>query len=202
MYSYYGRRYVIKSIFSRLVSPLTTKGCYNDVASILVIKHVACPYCSSIYSVVALASNVCGRIEKNPFYNDRSINEGFRETHLGNPIECTECSNTYIIFAAIERDKNSRRLKDIHVKVARHEEPYTSLMRWPHMGLVGKSVIVYDPEEGAMIYDDFEHYMSENKGDNIATGTIKGYVPELAGAAGGNELEGGKSRPPKKVKLG
>ncbi|MEB3773401.1 MAG: hypothetical protein GSR86_00545 [Desulfurococcales archaeon] len=172
------------------------------MASILIIKHVACPYCSSIYGVVTLASNVCGRIERSPYYDDRSLNYGFKETHLGNPIKCSECSNTYIVFAGIERDRSSGKLKDIHVKVARYEEPYITLMRWPHMGLVGKSVIVYDPEEGALIYDDFEHYLSENKNDNVAVGTIKGYIPPGEAGGGGGDLQESRSKPPKRVKVG
>ena len=203
MYIGYPRRrsYAIKSIFSRLVSPLSSRGCHNDVASILVIKHVACPYCSSIYGVMVLASNVCGRIEKNMFFDDRSINYGFKETHLGNPIECVECSNKYIVFAAIERDRATRRIKDIHVKIVRYEEPYTELMRWPHMGLVSKNVIEYDPEEGAMIYDDLDHYASVNREDTTIVGTVKGYPSGEAQNAAGEE-PGGKFKPPAKVKFG
>ena len=198
---YWGRSHDFKSIFSRLLSPLVARGCSNDLASILIIKHVACPYCSSIYGVVVLAANVCGRIERTPFYDDKTPNYGFKETHLGNPIRCSECSNTYIVFAGIERDRSSGKLKDIHVKVARYEESYVNLMRWPHMGLVGKSVIVYDPEEGALIYDDFEHYMSENKNDNIAAGTIRGYLPNDAGPSGAGLQDNG-SKPPRRVKVG
>ena len=146
------------------------------IAYIVVVRHLTCPYCSTIQSamVLGLASE---RIEKEMFLDDnrRRVNPGFRETHLSNPLRCINCGREFYAFVGIRYslEDGDVRIRDIDVVVKRTDEPgVKALLNWPHKGLVMREVIEYSPFR-ARIYESLDHFYRHNiNADDAMTSSL------------------------------
>ncbi len=143
-----------------------------------------------------------GREHPNPHY---------KMTHLGNPIKCPYCQRDFVVFVGVEYDDWTRSVKDVHVDVARLEEPNVrELVRWPHVGLVDPMVVEFKPSE-ATIYANFEHYQEYNDDiDSLGAVSIphNGVPSNDVGTGfhnfgGGGDGRGNKGYPPpRKIQMG
>ena len=162
----------------------------NDVAVPVIIRHVSCPYCGRVFSIMTLGA-LRPRVDPNPIIYDGKgtpqPNPMFRETHIGNPIRCPACGRQFIAFVGVEYDDSSRSVRNVHVRISGDDEAYAKeLMRWPHRGLVDPMVIEYRPFQ-ILLYKNMEHFLEYNEGDvNIAATSLPSnglpFRPEGEGA--------------------
>ena len=134
----------------------------NDVASIIVIRNVSCPYCGSVYGVLALGA-VRRRVRRTmsvmESYMVERCDPEFRDTHLANPIRCPVCGKEYIVFVGVEKNRLTDSYGSVHVKVSEKDDLIAEeCSRWPHKGLVSLEVIEYTPGS-VTVFRDMEQYM-------------------------------------------
>ncbi len=175
------------SIFSFLTSRLFRRPRDIDVAMIVAIRHVACPYCNSIYGVLALAP-VRERVDTRMTVFDgrgEAPNPDFRNTHLANPVTCPVCGRNYRILAGVERRGLAGSIRSVHISVVKPDQPFVDeVSRWPHQGLVAREVLEYSPGR-ALLYDDLQHFEEYNKElglDDIKAASLPSGVPQIHAA--------------------
>lgn len=166
---------MIQGVFRRILPMLGSKSS-NNVAVPIVLRHITCPYCSSIFGVLTLGK-ISRKIDRNMIttINGRDdANPGFRETHLANPIKCPDCGGEFIVFVGVEYDQNYSEVKDVDVKIVTPNDPYVKqLSVWPHRGLVMRKVLEYSPHT-VKIYESMDHFeqYNENAKDIAAASLI------------------------------
>ncbi len=157
------------SIFSHLTRWHPGIGEYNSVAAIVVVSHLACPWCSTVFRGFFLGI-VSRKVYTNIGTGDPQggWDERFGITHLANPVKCPYCRREFRVFVGVEADLEAwpSRIRRVHVVVARGDEPWVeALSRWPHRGLVAKEVLEYTPNR-VYVYKDINHFNSYNSGSD------------------------------------
>ncbi len=169
---------MIHGVFKRIISRLNQRE-ESRVAIPVILRHITCPYCSSIYGALTLGK-VAKRIDKSMFmYNGgkREANPRFRETHLANPIKCPDCGREFIVFVGVEYDYRFGEVRDIDVKIALPDDPIIkALSEWPHRGLVMRNVLEYTPYT-VRVYESMEHFEQYNgEASDIAAASLENIV--------------------------
>ncbi len=186
-----------------------------DVAVPVVVRHISCPYCGNVFSIMTLGS-LRHKVDPEPEVPDgrggRIANPEFGETHLANPITCPSCGRNFIAFVGVEFDEWSRSIKDVHVKLMKPDDPVArKLARWPHIGLVDPTVVEYRPFE-LSVYQNLDHFQeyNEDMSDIKAASLPSNGVPSGIPGSGygdfdmgvGGRADGRRYPPPKKIPVG
>ncbi len=156
---------MITSVFKRVVRIVSRDRSDASIAIPVVLRHITCPYCSSIFGVMTLGK-VSFKLDKRMVIESGGRthpNPRFRESHLANPIRCPDCGREFVVFVGVQYDFERGSVEDLDVKIALPDDPFVRQVSvWPHKGLVMTQVLEFSPFT-VKIYDSMEHFEQYNK---------------------------------------